>query len=167
MKLCPSLTSPKRVSPTTTRGTHPNRGHLKGSRTSFTRPLYSGCPTLPDHSSDCSIGAGMVTLFEAKVAGVKDLLSHTRKAGDGVVLKRGNRFVYCLITKDSTLQRLMCTCLEAMRNHCIAHGITKVSVPWNGCGLETLNWEKVLKILEDVFQDTNTNISVFSWLKPQ
>ena len=91
---------------------------------------------------DCSIGAGMVTLFEAKVAGVKDLLSHTRKAGDCVVLKRGNRFVYCLVTKDSTLQRSMCTSLEAMRNHCIAHGITKVSVPWNGCGLETLNWGK-------------------------
>uniref|UniRef100_A0A8C4Q011 Macro domain-containing protein n=1 Tax=Eptatretus burgeri TaxID=7764 RepID=A0A8C4Q011_EPTBU len=99
----------------------------------------------------------------------RTFFSHIRKTGDCVVLKKktGTRFVYDLITKESADLRSMCTSLkeslEAMKNHCIAHGLTKVSIPKNGCGLENLNWETVLKILEEVFQETDTNISVYSW----
>uniref|UniRef100_A0A8C4R517 Uncharacterized protein n=1 Tax=Eptatretus burgeri TaxID=7764 RepID=A0A8C4R517_EPTBU len=91
-----------------------------------------------------AVGRGVL-----KTKGVQDLLSHTNKARDCAVLGRGNRFVSFPITKENVHQRSMCISLkessEAMRNHCIAHRITK-----------KLNWEKVLKILEDVFQDTDS-----------
>uniref|UniRef100_A0A8C4RB91 Uncharacterized protein n=1 Tax=Eptatretus burgeri TaxID=7764 RepID=A0A8C4RB91_EPTBU len=91
--------------------------------------------------------ARMFTLFEEKFSGVQDLLSQTRKAKDFEVLKQGKRYMYCLITNSASSQNStnLKKILEAIRNHCIAHGIYK------GLNAKELNWEKVLKILEDVF----------------
>ena len=83
-------------------------------------------------SRDCPVGVGMLTLFEEKFSGMQELFSHARKIRDCVVLKKGTRFVYYLITKESADLMSMCTSLkeslEVMKNHCIAHQITKVSM---------------------------------------
>ncbi|KAK6477805.1 Fc receptor-like protein 5 [Huso huso] len=115
-------------------------------------------------SEDCQIGAGIATLVREKFSGVQDLLSQKRKAGECVVLNQGNRFVYYLVTKGKSHQKPSCgslwKSLEAMRNHCIAKGVTSVSMPRTGCGLDHLEWKRVLGIIKDVFKDTDIHITV-------
>uniref|UniRef100_A0A8C4Q022 Uncharacterized protein n=1 Tax=Eptatretus burgeri TaxID=7764 RepID=A0A8C4Q022_EPTBU len=74
-------------------------------------------------SRDCPVGVGMLTLFEEKFSGIQELFSHTRKIRDCVVLKKGTRFVYYLISKESADLRSMCTSLKeslkVMKNYSI------------------------------------------------
>ena len=49
-----------------------------------------------------------------------------------------------------------------MKGHCVSHGVTSLSMPTIGCGLDGLEWPKVRNILEEVFQDTDINITVYS-----
>uniref|UniRef100_A0A8C4WWR2 Uncharacterized protein n=1 Tax=Eptatretus burgeri TaxID=7764 RepID=A0A8C4WWR2_EPTBU len=79
-------------------------------------------PNRDSHTAlaDCPMEAGRLTLFEEFSGGQK-------------------LFAYYLITKESADLKSMCTSFEAMKKHCIVHGITKVSMPKNECGLENLN----------------------------
>ena len=52
--------------------------------------------------------------------------------------------------------------LGAMRDHCAVHGVTKLSMPRIGCGLDGLQWNKVVEIIKDVFKETNVKITVYT-----
>ncbi|NXG43121.1 OARD1 deacetylase, partial [Psilopogon haemacephalus] len=52
--------------------------------------------------------------------------------------------------------------LEAMKVHCLNNGVTDISMPRIGCGLDGLEWSKVSAILGEVFEDTDINITVYS-----
>ena len=52
--------------------------------------------------------------------------------------------------------------LVAMRDNCLSHGVTSLSMPRIGCGLDGLQWYKVRNIIGQVFQDTNINVTVYS-----
>ncbi|XP_037539698.1 ADP-ribose glycohydrolase OARD1-like [Nematolebias whitei] len=86
--------------------------------------------------------------------------------GQCAVLERGRRFVYYLITKKKATQRptynSLQQSLEDMKSHCVENGVTRISMPRIGCGLDGLEWSKVLVILEQVFKHTNISITVYS-----
>ena len=50
--------------------------------------------------------------------------------------------------------------LSEMESMCRCHGIKKVAMPIIGCGLDRLQWDKVSKIIKDVFEDTDIEILV-------
>ena len=52
--------------------------------------------------------------------------------------------------------------LVAMRDHCVSQGVTSVSMPRIGCGLDGLQWPKVKNVIGHVFQDTNINVTVYT-----
>mgnify|MGYP001795579593 CR=1 FL=1 len=52
--------------------------------------------------------------------------------------------------------------LEAMRDHCNTHKVTKLSMPRIGCGLDGLQWNKVLELIKDVFRETDVKITVYT-----
>ncbi|KAK3547423.1 hypothetical protein QTP86_020884 [Hemibagrus guttatus] len=52
--------------------------------------------------------------------------------------------------------------LEAMKAHCLENGVSRLSIPRIGCGLDRLSWEKVSVIIEDIFQHTDIAITVYS-----
>ncbi|KAK3519069.1 hypothetical protein QTP70_016358 [Hemibagrus guttatus] len=52
--------------------------------------------------------------------------------------------------------------LEAMKAHCLENGVSRLSIPRIGCGLDRLSWEKVSVIIENVFQHTDIAITVYS-----
>ena len=94
------------------------------------------------------------------------LFTLEQKTGGVAVLKRGQRFVYYLITKEKywnkpTYQTLR-NSLEAMRSHCQKNRVTNVSMPRIGCGLDGLNWNKVVEIVKGVFSNTDISITVFT-----
>ncbi|KAF6115342.1 O-acyl-ADP-ribose deacylase 1 [Phyllostomus discolor] len=52
--------------------------------------------------------------------------------------------------------------LEAMKSHCLKNGVTDLSMPRIGCGLDRLKWENVSAIIEEVFDATDIRITVYT-----
>lgn len=56
--------------------------------------------------------------------------------------------------------RSLKSALEVMKTICIENGISRVAMPTIGCGLDRLQWNKVNKIIKEVFGDTDIEILV-------
>ncbi|KAK4809118.1 hypothetical protein QYF61_004054 [Mycteria americana] len=117
-------------------------------------------------SEDCRMGAGIAVLFKKKFGGVQELLDQQKKTGEVAVLQREDRYIYYLITKKKVSHKPtyenMRKSLEAMKAHCLNNGVTDISMPRIGCGLDGLDWNKVSAILGEVFEDTDIKITVYT-----
>ncbi|RVE70901.1 hypothetical protein OJAV_G00068310 [Oryzias javanicus] len=117
-------------------------------------------------SEDCRMGAGIAVMFKKKFAGVAELKDQKKVSGQCAVLKTNGRFVFYLITKKKYNQKptyeSLKQSLEDMKSHCVTNGVTRISMPRIGCGLDRLKWSKVAEILEEVFKHTNVSITVYS-----
>lgn len=74
--------------------------------------------------------------------------------------------VFNLVTKarcfhKPTYDSLYETLID-MREQCEELDITKLAIPYIGCGLDKLQWDKVSDVIEDVFEDTDIEILVCS-----
>ncbi|XP_061218993.1 ADP-ribose glycohydrolase OARD1 isoform X1 [Neopsephotus bourkii] len=117
-------------------------------------------------SEDCRMGAGIARLFKEKFGGVQELLAQQKKTGEVAVLQRDDRYIYYLITKKKASHKptydSMRKSLEAMKAHSLNNGVTDISMPRIGCGLDGLDWNKVSAILEEVFEGTDIKITVYT-----
>ncbi|KGL79430.1 O-acetyl-ADP-ribose deacetylase 1, partial [Tinamus guttatus] len=117
-------------------------------------------------SEDCRMGAGIAVIFKKKFGGVQELLEQHKKTGEVAVLQRDDRYIYYLITKEKVSHKptyeTMRKSLEAMKSHCLSNGVTDISMPRIGCGLDGLDWNKVSEILGEVFEDTDIKITVYT-----
>ena len=81
-------------------------------------------------------------------------------------MKDGNRFIYNLVTKekycDTPLYESLGKSLEAMKVHCLAHGVESISMPRIGCGLDGLSWPAVRTMIKNVFQLETVRITVYA-----
>lgn len=142
----------------------------EGSRITYVKGDLFACPKTDSlaHciSEDCRMGAGIAVLFKKKFGGVQDLLSQQKKSGEVAVLKRDERFIYYLITKKRVSHKptyeTLKKSLEAMKSHCLQNGVTDLSMPRIGCGLDGLQWEKVSEMIEEVFIATDIKITVYT-----
>uniref|UniRef100_A0A8C8JEI6 Macro domain-containing protein n=1 Tax=Oncorhynchus tshawytscha TaxID=74940 RepID=A0A8C8JEI6_ONCTS len=121
-------------------------------------------------SEDCRMGAGIAVKFKKQFSGVDELKKQIyiikKVPGQCAVLKRNKRFVYYLITKEKyshkpTYDNLRQS-LEDMKSHCLQNGVTGISMPRIGCGLDRLSWDKVEEMLKQVFQPTDISITVYT-----
>ena len=53
--------------------------------------------------------------------------------------------------------------LCSMREQMLAFELHDLAMPRIGCGLDRLKWERVRRIVEDVFRDAGVNILVCVW----
>ncbi|XP_061908845.1 ADP-ribose glycohydrolase OARD1-like [Entelurus aequoreus] len=117
-------------------------------------------------SEDCRMGAGIALMFKQKFRGVEELKGQKKLVGQCAVLKRDGRLVYYLITKKKASQKptydSLRHSLEDMKVHCIKNGVTRISMPRIGCGLDRLNWERVSEMLEEIFESTDVSVTVYS-----
>ncbi|XP_078276718.1 ADP-ribose glycohydrolase OARD1 isoform X2 [Rhinoraja longicauda] len=121
-------------------------------------------------SEDCRMGKGIAVLFKKQFGSVTTLQDQKKKTGEVAVLKRNQRYIYYLITKKKAFQKptyeSLQSSLEAMKKHCISNGVTSISMPRIGCGLDKLNWAAVAVRIQDVFKDTDIAITVYSLENP-
>ena len=86
--------------------------------------------------------------------------------GEVGVLRRGDRYIYYLVTKDRyfhkpTLGDLRRS-LECAQCHCQLHGVTRLAMPRIGCGLDRLNWPDVSQLLDEIFVNNGIGVTVYS-----
>ncbi|KAG7258169.1 hypothetical protein CRUP_005533 [Coryphaenoides rupestris] len=113
-------------------------------------------------SEDCRMGAGIAVLFRRKFSGVEELKAQKKLSGQCAVLKRGRRYITKRKASDKPTYDSLRRSLEDMMAQCKRNGVTRISMPRIGCGLDRLKWERVSEMLEQVFQHTDISITVYS-----
>ncbi|XP_050090480.1 ADP-ribose glycohydrolase OARD1-like [Anopheles aquasalis] len=116
-----------------------------------------------DHSlahcvaADLKMGGGIAVKFKQVFGKVDDLKAQMVGVGGVAVLYDPPRYVYYLVTKNSSYQKPtyadLRKSLEAMRQHMAANGVGKLAIPRIGCGIDGLEWDKVKEMLNSVFAD--------------
>eukprot|EP01083_Nonionella_stella_P163458 538064_1 len=136
--------------------------HIKGDLFSCASS-YSLCHCI---SRDCVMGKGIAKLFKQKFGGVSELKHQSKKIGECGVLLRDKRFIYYLITKEKYWNKptymSLRQSLESMRHHARNNNVKHIAMPRIGCGLDKLVWSKVEDIVNDVFSDSHSSITVYS-----
>lgn len=96
-----------------------------------------------------------------------ELKAQNAQVGGVAILKRQDRFVYYLITKESYFNKptyeTLHRSLGAMRNHALLHDVKQLALPRIGCGLDGLQWPKVSDLLKEVFRDTDIQVIVWTF----
>ena len=117
-------------------------------------------------SADAHMGGGIAVPFKQKFGGIHEILAQNVRPGGVAVLHRGERFIYYLVTKEKYWHlpsyKTLLQSLEAMREHCRQNGVTKLSMPCIGCGLDRLAWDLVESIIKSVFSKENIKITIYT-----
>lgn len=121
-------------------------------------------------SGDYALGAGIATQF-VEVYNMRYKLHSQYPIPDGEKFANVEKAllvdnVFNLVTKarcfhKPTYDSLYETLVD-MKDQCEECDITKIAIPYIGCGLDRLEWDKVRDIIEDVFEDTDVEILVCS-----
>ena len=77
------------------------------------------------------------------------------------------RFIYNLVTKEKCSDKpdlqTLATTLQNMQAHAKMHGISSFAIPKIECGLDQMNWQDVVKLLRNIFANSDIQIVVYSW----
>lgn len=119
-------------------------------------------------SEDMSMSAGIAKIFVKKFPSLPKICWEQYVLVGGVAVyedRKLNRFVYNLVTKkyfnDKPLYPDFIRALEAMRKHACQNAVTEISIPQIGCGLDGLNWEFVSRLIDEIFDDSGVQITVY------
>jgi O-acetyl-ADP-ribose deacetylase (regulator of RNase III) len=130
-------------------------------------------------SRNMRMGAGIALLFRQRfgrvaellaqqvpVGGVASLIVHSMSLAHGnATLVPSMRRVYYLVTKELHWQKPtyddLQRSLEMLCTQMREHGVTRLSIPRLGCGLDKLEWPRVRKLIEKVFEHESVHICVY------
>ena len=150
-----------------------NQRILSTNTDGFTYELIKGdLFTSPRSASLChcvsqclEMSKGIAVFFKRKFGGVDTLRKQNVQVGGVGVLRRQNRYVYYLITKEQYFHKpshdTLTASLEAMQVHAYMNSVKHIVMPKIGCGLDQLEWDRVQSIIKRVFKGTNMRVSVY------
>ncbi|XP_053954140.1 ADP-ribose glycohydrolase OARD1 [Anastrepha ludens] len=119
-------------------------------------------------AADMRLGKGIAVKFRNKFAQIPRLKKQNAKPGGVAILQDKSRFIYYLVTKQSswgkpTYQTLHSS-LQAMKVHMLKHDVNKLAIPRIGCGLDGLVWQKVKDMLREIFKEVTVEIVVYNYV---
>jgi len=113
-------------------------------------------------SADYKMGAGIAVKMDEmfSLRQEMDRFQFEFLIGDVHVSSR----VFSLVTKkfywDKPNYKSMEACLLSLRHRCEEKHIKYLAMPRIGCGLDGLNWDKVKKLIQDIFYGIDVQITV-------
>eukprot|EP00761_Pharyngomonas_kirbyi_P006670 gb/GECH01006678.1/.p1 GENE.gb/GECH01006678.1/~~gb/GECH01006678.1/.p1 ORF type:complete len:208 (+),score=52.27 gb/GECH01006678.1/:1-624(+) len=115
-------------------------------------------------SQDLNMGKGIAKEFKKRFGRVSELKEQRARVGGVAVLSVDDRFVYYLVSKTRYFHKPKYQDLEssikAMAEHMEEHRVTRISMPYIGCGLDQLQWHRVEAILRRVLGSLQHTIQV-------
>ncbi|CAB5120668.1 unnamed protein product [Rhizophagus irregularis] len=122
-------------------------------------------------SADFKMGKGIATIFKRKYYGVKELLDQNKKIGQVATLKRDNRYIFYIITKQKcyhkpTRENFELALLD-LRKVCEELNVKHLCLPRIGVGLDELPLEFVHDTIRKVFKGCDIMMTMFYLSSPQ
>lgn len=113
------------------------------------------------------LSQGIALEFKKRFGGVEEMRALGLHIGDVGALRRGERFVFALVTKERSsgsypTMASMRQALMSLRERMRRDGVTIVAAPRLGCGLDRLNWPEVRALIREVFDGSGTTFVVYS-----
>jgi len=103
-------------------------------------------------AADFGMGAGIAKIFLQKFGSKLELRTRNIQVGESTCLKRGDRFIYYLVTKKLSWGKPTYQTLESslisMFQHLNENGVTTIGIPKIGCGLDGLDWQIVRDLIK-------------------
>ena len=115
-------------------------------------------------SADFALGAGIAKVFD----NVYNMRYKLWRSYDHYVYRGGDALpidnVFNLVTKAKCFQKptyeSLREALEMMKEQIDWLGVTKLAMPWIGCGLDKLQKDQVYDIICEVFEDMDIEIAI-------
>lgn len=115
-------------------------------------------------SADFALGAGIAKKFDEvynmKFKLFKNYDGYEYECGDCLVVDN----VFNLVTKPKCYHKptyeSLKEALKAMKEYVLYFDIDKIAMPYIASGLDRLQWDQVLEIIKEVFEDTDVNILI-------
>lgn len=118
-------------------------------------------------SEDFKMGKGIAKKFKEKFGNVNRLINQEKKVGECAILKHEKRHIFYLITKkhysDKPTYKSVKACLIDMKEKCKNLNIKKLAMPKIGCGLDKLNFSKIVKLLNNIFNHNEIEIIIYDF----
>ena len=113
-----------------------------------------------------SMTKGLATDVRARYGGRERLWSHPtpRIGGLGIISGQG-RIIINLVTKhrksDLPTMNALLSCLDTLRDFCLARNITLLAMPFNmAAGLDRLHWPTVLRAIRERFERSPVTVVI-------
>ncbi|CAJ0649545.1 15915_t:CDS:2 [Entrophospora sp. SA101] len=108
-------------------------------------------------SQDLRMGKGIATMFKNLYSGIGELKSQNKKVGQVAYLLRENRYIYYMITKmyyyNKPRKQDFEASLKELKSLCENQGVTGLSMPRIGAGLDKLDLDYVIETVKEIFKD--------------
>uniref|UniRef100_A0A1B6GF14 Macro domain-containing protein n=1 Tax=Cuerna arida TaxID=1464854 RepID=A0A1B6GF14_9HEMI len=118
-------------------------------------------------AKDFRMGSGIAVKFKNEFKRVSELMDQNVDVGGCAYLKDKDRYIFYMVTKAvsngkpsyETVEKS----LKAMRDLCCKFEVTKLAMPHIACGLDKLDWNKVRRIINEVFHEAEIQITVYDF----
>lgn len=120
-------------------------------------------------SSDLVMGAGIARNFLRLFPDLNEVRKKNKFLPPGSLIahysQQRKNWIYNLITKQrynhKPTYRDLHKSLCRMKSHMLTHGVKEISLPQIGCGLDALEWTKVLTSIIQIFDNSGICVKVF------
>lgn len=114
---------------------------------------------------DFWMSEGVAADFKDEFGGQDDLQAQEMGVGEVAVLKKYNKVVYYLVSKEKSTGKPkladLVLCLIELKKKCIEDEVRELAMPRIGAGLDRLDWEVVKKEVNKVFIDSDIKVTAY------
>lgn len=120
---------------------------------------------------DFEMSQGIAVQFRNRFGNKGFLKSQKKGKGKVAYLRTPDRYVYYLITKYHSTDKPhfgdLVRSLHHLKRYCQIHEVKKLAIPRLGCGLDQLEWIQVRNAINDIFKNTDIQITAYEFQPDQ